>query len=225
MPSGGQTRGALPNFVIDMGGAMTMEKSVKQKPSDRVRLDAFFSDLREWRAELLALREILLECGLVETFKWASPVYTWDGANVAIIWGFKDRAALGFFKGVLLKNPENILEAPGENSRSSRVVNFTSLDAVRKAAPVLRAYIAEAIDIEKQGLTIDLPKDDLDYPEELVARLDTDDEFRTAFEALTPGRRRGWVLHFSTAKQSATRASRIEKAAPKILQGRGMQDR
>ena len=126
---------------------------------------------------------------------------------------------------MLLKDPKGILEAPGENSRSSRMVNFTSLAEVQKAAPILRDYIAEAIGIEKQGLTVDLPKDDLDYPEELVAKLDGDDAFRTAFEALTPGRRRGWVLHFSTAKQAATRAGRIEKAAPKILQGKGMQDR
>lgn len=204
---------------------MAEQNSKREKPSDRVRLDAFFSDLVEWRGELLALRQILLDGGLEEAFKWSSPVYTYDGANVAIIWGFKDRAALGFFKGVLLKDPKGILEAPGENSRSSRMVNFTSLAEVQKAAPILRDYIAEAIGIEKQGLTVDLPKDDLDYPEELVAKLDGDDAFRTAFEALTPGRRRGWVLHFSTAKQAATRAGRIEKAAPKILQGKGMQDR
>lgn len=195
------------------------------KPSDRARLDAYFSHLSEWRQELLALRQILLECGLTETFKWSSPVYTWEGANVAIIWGFKDRAALGFFKGVLLTDPKAILEAPGENSRSSRLVDFTSLDEVQDAAPTLRDYIAEAIRIEKQGLKVDLPKDDLDYPEELVAALDEDEAFRTAFEALTPGRRRGWVLHFSGAKQSATRVARIAKAAPKVLDGKGMQDR
>lgn len=197
----------------------------KPKPSDRVRLDAFFADLGQWRAELLALRRILLDCGLSESFKWSSPVYTVDGANVAIIWGFKDRAALGFFKGVLLKDPDAILELPGENSRSSRMVNFTSLAEVEKAAPVLRSYIAEAVAIEKQGLSVDLPKDDLDYPDELVAKLDQDDDFRAAFAALTPGRRRGWVLHFSTAKQAATRTARIGKAEPRILQGKGMHDR
>lgn len=196
-----------------------------QKPSDRVRLDAFFSDLGNWRDELLALRQILLDAGLTETFKWASPVYTWNGANVAIIWGFRDRAALGFFKGVLMRDPQGILQAPGAHSRSSRVVNFTSLDAVWKATPVLRTYIAEAIAVEAQGLTIDLPKDDLDYPEELIARLDSDDAFRIAFEALTPGRRRGWVLHVSTAAQSATRTRRIDKAAAQILAGKGMYDR
>lgn len=204
---------------------MTAKNSEKKMPSDVVRLDAFFSDLTDWRDELLSLRKLLLDCGLVEKFKWSSPVYIYDGSNVAIIWGFKDRATLGFFKGVLLKDPEGILEAPGENSRSSRVVNFSSLDEVKRAAPVLRAYVAEAIEIEKKGLSVDLPKDDLEYPEELVARLDEDEAFRNAFEALTPGRRRGWVLHFSGAKQSKTRSSRIEKAAPDILKGKGMHDR
>lgn len=204
---------------------MADKQSKKAKPSDRVRLDAFFSDLKDWREELLALRKILLDCGLLEAFKWSSPVYTWDDANVAIIWGFKDRAALGFFKGVLLKDPDGILEAPGENSRSSRVANFTSLAEVERADATLRKYIAEAIEVEKKGLSVDLPKNDLDYPEELVAKLDEDEAFRTAFESLTPGRRRGWVLHFSGAKQSKTRAGRIEKAAPAILEGKGMHDR
>ncbi|TKW67220.1 MAG: hypothetical protein DI616_06040 [Paracoccus denitrificans] len=204
---------------------MAEEKPKTAKASDRVRLDAFFSHLTDWRDELLALRDILLDAGLEEAFKWSSPVYTHDEANVAIIWGFKDRAAVGFFKGVLLKDPEAVLEAPGENSRSSRVMNFTSLDAIKAAAPVLRSYIAEAVEIEKQGLRVDLPKDDLDYPEELVASLDADEDLRTAFEALTPGRRRSWVLHVLTAKQSATRTSRIEKARPKILEGKGLNDR
>lgn len=190
-----------------------------------IKADAFFAGATEWRAELLALRDILHASPLVEDFKWSSPVYTHDGANVAIVWGFKDRATIGFFKGVLLTDPKGLLEAPGENSRSSRVANFTSVEQIRAAAPILRDYIAEAIRNEDDGRVVDLPKDDLDYPEELVAKLDGDDAFRAAFEGLTPGRRRGWVLHFSTAKQSATRTSRIEKAAPKILQGKGMQDR
>lgn len=197
----------------------------KPLPADSVRLDAFFSHLTDWRAELLALRAILQDSGLTETFKWSSPVYTAQGGNVAIIWGFKDRAAIGFFKGVLMADPEGVLEAPGDNSRSSRVINFTDLDQIRAATPMLRAYIAEAARIEEQGLKVDLPKDDLDYPEELVSHLDGDAEFREAFEGLTPGRRRSWVLHFSTAKQAATRAARIDKAAPKILQGKGFNDR
>lgn len=193
--------------------------------SAQVRADAFFTQLTDWREELLALRAILRSTPLQEDFKWASPVYTHDGANVAILWGFKDRASIGFFKGVLLSDPEGILQAPGENSRSSRIMNFTDLDAIHAAAPVLRSYIAEAIRLEDEGRKVDLPKDDLDYPPELIDRLDSDNEFREAFEALTPGRRRGWVLHFSGAKQAETRLRRIDKAAPKIHEGKGMQDR
>lgn len=194
-------------------------------PDTDPKVDALIDKMTDWHDEVLALRAILLESPLKEEFKWRSPVYTYDGANVAIIWGFKDRATMGFFKGVLLKDPEGILEAPGDNSRSSRGVNFTDTATIAKLKPVLLAYIDEAIANEKAGLKVDFPKDDLEYPEELVARLDGDADFRTAFEGLTPGRRRGWVLHFSTAKQAATRVARIDKAAPRILQGKGMQDR
>lgn len=159
----------------------------KPLPPDAVRLDAFFADQTAWRAELLALRAILTECGLTETFKWSSPVYTAHGGNVAIIWGFRDRAAIGFFKGVLMADPERLLQPPGDNSRSSRIINFTDLAQIRAAAPILRAYIAEAARIEEQGQKVDLPKDDLDYPEELIRRLDGDADFRAAFEIADAG--------------------------------------
>ena len=186
---------------------------------------AFYADQERWHDELAALRAILNDSGLCEEFKWRSPVYTHDGHNVALVWGFKDHAALGFFKGVLLKDKAGILVAQGENSRSTRVVKVTSVAEVTRLAPTLAAYLTEAIGIEKAGLKVDLPKDDLDYPAELVDRLDADDRLRAAFEALTPGRRRSWVLHFSQAKQSKTRISRIEKAAEKILAGKGLNDR
>ncbi len=186
-------------------------------------IEAHFAKPGRWHAEILALRAIAKSAGLVEEWKWHSPVYTHDGHNVAIIWGFSDRAAIGFFKGVLLDDPQGILTVPGAKSRTSRVVNFTDTGRIDALAPTLRAYLAEAMD--KAAIRIDLPQDDLDYPQELTDRIDADPEFSTAFDALTPGRRRGWVLHFSGAKQSATRQSRIDKAAPKILQGKGMQDR
>ena len=186
---------------------------------------AFYADQERWHDELAALRAILNDSGLCEEFKWRSPVYTHDGHNVALVWGFKDHAALGFFKGVLLKDKAGILVAQGENSRSTRVVKVTSVAEVTRLAPTLAAYLTEAIGIEKAGLKVDLPKDDLDYPAELVDRLDADDRFRAAFEALTPGRRRSWVLHFGQAKQSETRISRIEKAAGKIFAGKGLNDR
>lgn len=186
------------------------------------KADAYFDGLRDWPDEQRALREILLASPLTEDFKWRSPVYTHQGSNVAIIWGFKDRASLGFFNGVLLKDPQGILRAPGENSRSSRGVNFTDTAQIAQLRPVLLAYIDEAIANEKAGLKVDLPKDDLDYPAELLARLETDDALRLAFDALTPGRRRSWLLHFGQAKQSATRVSRIEAAAPLIHAGKGL---
>lgn len=186
-------------------------------------LDTHFANLTDWRDELHALRAILRGVGLVEEWKWRSPVYTHDGHNVAIIWGFKDRATLGFFKGVLLDDPEGILQVPGENSRSSRIVNFTDTARIKALEPVLKAYLAEAI--QKAAVKIDLPKDDLDYPEELVERLAGDPELAAAFDALTPGRRRSWVLNFSQPKQAQTRVNRIEKAAPKIMQGKGLNDR
>ena len=189
------------------------------------RVESFFAKAKNWPEELAALRAILLASPLTEEFKWRGPVYTVDGGNVAIVWGFKDFCALGFFKGVLLKDPEGILVPPGDNSRSVRMVKFTSLADIAAREAVLGDYIREAIANEKAGLKVDLPKDDLDYPAELVDRLDGDPEFRTAFEALTPGRQRGWVLHFSQPKQSATKTSRIDKAAPRILAGKGMHDR
>lgn len=188
-------------------------------------VEAWFAGLSLWQKELSALRDILLQSGLTETFKWHFPVYACARGNVAIIWDFKDRAALGFFKGVLLPDPKGILEAPGENSRSQRVVNFTSLEQVERLRPILMDYLRDAIAIEMAGQKVDLPKDDLEYPTELVDHLDTDTTFRTAFEALTPGRRRSWVLHFSQPKQAETRTSRIVKATPKVLAGKGMNDR
>lgn len=189
------------------------------------RVGVFFTRLTAWKAELAALRAILLDCGLREEFKWRSPVYTVDGGNVAIIWGFKDHAALGFFKGVLLKDPEGILVAPGENSRSSRVVKFRSVAEIAAQEAVLRDFIREAVEIEKAGLKVDLPKDDLAYPEELLGKLDSDPAYREAFEALTPGRRRGYLLHFSEPKKPETRRARIEKATARIFAGKGFNER
>jgi len=189
------------------------------------RCEAFFADATAWSAELSALRAILLESALEEDFKWRSPVYTHDGANVAILWGFKDYAGLGFFKGVLFRDPAGLLVAPGENSRSSRMVTFTDVAQIAARADAIRALIREGIAVEAAGLKVDFPKDDLDYPPELVDRLDADGDFRAAFEALTPGRRRSWVLHVSQAKQSATRVARIDRAAPRILAGKGFNER
>lgn len=188
-------------------------------------IDDFFEQADRWPAELAALRTILRDCGLVEVWKWSSPVYTLDGGNVAILWGFKDNATLGFFKGVLLQDKDKLLVGPGENSRSSRIFKFTSLEQIDAIKDTIRAYVLEAMELEKSGARVDLPKDDIVYPDELVARLNDDPELSEAFQALTPGRRRGYALYFAQPKQSATRVGRIEKLRDKILAGKGLQDR
>lgn len=189
------------------------------------RCDVYYGGQTAWAEEQRALRAILLTTPLVEAFKWRSPVYTWEGANVAIVWAFRDRCGLGFFKGVLLKDPAGILTAPGENSRSARKAAFTDLAAIEAAARTLRAYVDEAIALEKAGAKVDLPKDDLAYPQELTARLADDPALAAAFDALSPGRRRGWLLHFGQARRPKTRATRIDRATPMILAGKGMHDR
>ena len=191
------------------------------------RYEAFLRAAEPWRDEIAELRRIVLECGLTEEVKWGAPCFTADGGNVVIIGVLNDYCCLSFFKGVLLKDPEGILQAPGENSRSGRLIPFTAVDQILAREATLKAYVDEAAGLERAGATVDFAKDreDLPVPAELQARFDEDPALRAAFEALTPGRRRGWILHFSGAKQSATRASRIEKAAPRILAGKGMHDR
>jgi uncharacterized protein YdeI (YjbR/CyaY-like superfamily) len=191
------------------------------------RYEAFLRAAEPWRDEIAELRRIVLECGLTEEVKWGAPCFTADGGNVVIIGVLNDYCCLSFFKGVLLTDPVGILQAPGENSRSGRLIPFTAVDQILAQEATLKAYVDEAAGLERAGATVDFGKDreDLPVPAELQDRFDDDPAFRSAFEALTPGRRRGWILHFSGAKQSATRASRIEKAAPRILAGKGMHDR
>ena len=189
------------------------------------RVEAFFAKSGPWREELFALRAILLDSQLNEEFKWRSPCYTVDGGNVATLWGLKDSCVLSFFKGVLLTDAAAILVAPGRNSRSVRMIRFTGLPEITRMQSTVKDYVLEAIAVEKAGRKVEFKKDDLDYPDELTDALDADPELKAAFEALTPGRRRGYVLHFSQARQSATRRSRIEKYAPRIHDGKGLHDR
>lgn len=184
--------------------------------NDDDRIQAFVDEEQPWHDELAAIRTILLECGLEECFKWRSPCYTIDDGNVAIVWGFKDYAGLGFFKGVLLRDHAGRLEAPGDNSRSVRLFKFTSVEQITASAGLIRDYVIEAIGLERAGARVDLPKDDIVYPEELITALEQDPELQMAFEALTPGRRRGYALFFADAKQAATRQARIENAARKF---------
>ncbi|MES2433827.1 MAG: DUF1801 domain-containing protein [Pseudomonadota bacterium] len=189
------------------------------------KIEAFFSEAPIWQAELSALRALLLSCGLEEIYKWRGPVYCFEGGNVAILWGFKDACTLGFFKGILLPDPAAILIPPGENSRAVRMVKFTDLAQITAATPTLIAYTKAAIALEQSGAKITFAKDDLPYSEELIAALDENPDLALAFDTLTPGRRRGYLLHFNQPKASATKLARITKHTARILQGKGMNDR
>ena len=189
-------------------------------------IDEYFASATEWRREMERLREIVLSCPLTEELKWRQPCYTYDGGNVVIISAFNAYCVLGFFKGALLKDPEGILELPGENSFVGRQLRFTSMEQINELAPVITAYVAEAIDAERAGLTVDTSRrPELDPPEELVATFAERPDVKAAWDGLTPGRRRGYLLHFTGAKKSQTRTARIEKHVPRILEGKGMHDR
>lgn len=178
-----------------------------------------------WQTELKLLRDLVLACGLTEELKWKMPCYTLDGRNIVMVSALKECAQISFFKGALLTDSAGILEKPGENSQAARVVRFTSSKAVRQASATLKKYIGQAIQIEQAGLKVDFQaKTELVLPDELSRKLDSLPALRAAWEALTPGRQRGYVLYFSSAKQSATRESRIDKCAPRILEGLGMHD-
>ncbi len=182
--------------------------------------------VKTWEAELTMLREVVLETELTEDLKWKQPVYTLEGKNILLMSCFKDFAFVDFFKGALLKDPAGVLVAPTKNSQANRQIRFTSVAQVNKLKNVVKAYIAEAIDVEKSGKQIAYKKtDEFDIPEELQVKFNEAPAFKGAFDALTPGRQRGYLLYFAGAKQSKTRISRIEKAIPKIFEGKGWNER
>ena len=188
------------------------------------RITAFFADSAHPGA-LDALRALLLGAGLQESFKWRGPCYGAHGGIICTIWGFRDAAALGFFKGALLDDPQALLDRPGPNSRAVRLLRFADALAVQAAAPAILGFVEQAVANEAAGRKVDLPPDDFDLPEELIAALDADPGLQAAWDALTPGRRRGWVLHVGQARQSATRSARVDRARDRILAGKGMHDR
>ena len=187
-------------------------------------VDAFVSRVKAWRGEIQKIRSILLECGLDEEIKWGKPCFAFEGKNIAIIQPFKAHCALMFFKGALLEDTLGLLRSQGENTQSALRLEFTSEAQVTKK--VVKSYVMQAIAVEKAGLKVESrAKRKLELPEELTQILKKDRKLARAFEALTPGRQRGYVLHFTGAKQSRTRTARIEKCIPKILAGKGMNDR
>lgn len=189
------------------------------------KVDAFMERTTEWHDEIAALRKIILDCDLTEDFKWGWPCYSVDRKNVVLIHGFKEYCALLLFKGALLKDPEGILVQQTENVQAARQIRFTGLAEIKRMDNVVKSYIHQAVDVEKAGLKVDFKKTkEFPVPEEFQSKLDTMPEVKTAFEALTPGRQRGYLLHFSSAKQSKTREARIEKCIPQILEGKGLDD-
>ncbi|HEV2187813.1 MAG TPA: YdeI/OmpD-associated family protein [Stellaceae bacterium] len=187
------------------------------------KVDAHLDKAKKWQNEMRALRTIVLNSGLAEEFKWHQPCYTFEGGIVLLIGSFKEYCCLAFFKGSLLKDPNSILVAPGEYSQAVRQARLTSVPQIAEMEPVLKTYIQEAIEIEKAGLKVQKsPK--VEVPEEFQSNLDTNPALKTAFESLTPGRRRAYLMHFSQPKQSKTREARIERCLPQILAGKGLDD-
>jgi uncharacterized protein YdeI (YjbR/CyaY-like superfamily) len=178
-----------------------------------------------WDAEIAEMRRVLAGLAMKEERKWGKPTYTVDGKNVVILQDFKEYFGLGFFQGALLKDPKKLLVQLGQ-VRAGRVMKFTSAKDIKAKAPTIKGYVREAVAVEKAGLRIEPRKtSDLPVPEELTERFRRDRRFKRAFEALTPGRQRSYLYHFGAAKQSATRAARIEKAMPAIFEGRGFLER
>jgi len=186
------------------------------------KIDEYLRKTRKWQEEMKKLRRISLDCGLTEELKWGKPCYTFQNSNVVIIQGFKEFCALLFCKGALLKDPNGILKKFGW--QAARRIPFTNVREVVEMEPILKAYICEAIEAEKAGLKVNYKKNPEPIPEELQNKLDEISALKAAFEALTPGRQRGYILYFSGAKQSKTRASRVKKCMPQILKGKGLND-
>jgi uncharacterized protein YdeI (YjbR/CyaY-like superfamily) len=189
------------------------------------KVDAFLRKAKKWQEESEELRRILLDCPLTEELKWGEPCYTIHGKNIVLIGGFKEYCSLLFFKGALMSDPNGILVAPG-SVQAGRQIRFTHLREIVAMENTLKTYIYEAIEVEKLGLKVTLRKhSEYIVPEELQNKLDELPVLKTAFEALTPGRQRAYILHFSAPKQAKTRASRVEKCMQLILDGKGLNDR
>lgn len=188
-------------------------------------VDQFIADSQKWKAEFSELREILLEAGLQEDFKWRGPCYTFEGGNVAILGELKGFCTLSFFKGALLEDPQGVLVVPGEHSRATRYLKFSDLGAILSQKELLKSLLEGAIALEKSGARVDFSKNrEVEYPEELIQKFEEVAGLQDAFENLTPGRQRGYLLHFGGAKQPGTRLSRIEKCRSRIFAGKGMHD-
>jgi uncharacterized protein YdeI (YjbR/CyaY-like superfamily) len=189
------------------------------------KVDFYFSNAKKWQEELEQLRMIVLDCGLTEELKWGVPCYTFQKSNIVLIHVFKEYCALLFFKGALLNDANRILVQQTKNVQAARQIRFTNVREIVKMKPTLKIYIYEAIEVEKAGLKVNLKKTtEFMIPEEFQNKLDEIPALKTAFDALTPGRQRAYVLYLSQPKQSKTRESRVEKCMRQILNGKGLND-
>ncbi|HZW82020.1 MAG TPA: YdeI family protein [Candidatus Deferrimicrobium sp.] len=189
------------------------------------KVDEFLSKAKKWQEKYEKLRNIVLDCQLTEEFKWMHPCYTFQGSNIVLIHGFKEYCALLFHKGALLKDPNGILIQQTENVQAGRQIRFTNAQEIVEMEAILKAYIYEAIEVEKSGLQLEFKKTtEYTIPEEFQNKFDEIPALKTAFEALTPGRQRAYILYFSEPKQSKTRESRVEKCMQQILNGKGLND-
>jgi uncharacterized protein YdeI (YjbR/CyaY-like superfamily) len=189
------------------------------------RIDAFLSRETKWRKEFEKLRKIILGCGLNEDLKWGQPCYAFEGGNVVLMHGFNEYCALLFMKGVLLKDAKGILIQQTENVQAARQIRFKNLQEITGMEKTLKAYILEAIAVEKAGLKVKMKAAaDFKMPDEFKVKLDKTPALKSAFHALTPGRQKGYLLYFSSAKQAKTREARVEKCVPQILKGKGLED-
>ncbi len=194
-------------------------------PERNPKVDQFIGRLDKWQDEMRKLRDIVLDCGLSEDFKWGQPCYTHNKGNVLIIHGFKNYCAILFFKGVLMKDPKGILIQQTRNVQAGRQIRFPSINEIVEMEPLLKEYIKEAIEVEKSGRKIIKKKtEDYPVPEEFQSKLEEDPALKDAFEALTPGRQRAYLYYFSSAKLSKTREERVEKYLPRIMEGKGLND-
>ncbi len=188
------------------------------------KVDGYLRRTKKWQEEFKKLRRIILDCQLTEELKWGKPCYSFQKSNIVIIQGFKEFCALLFCKGALLNDANGILKKPGENTQAARRIPFTNVREIVEMEPILKAYIYEAMEVETAGLEVNFKKNPEPIPEELQNKLDEIPALKTAFDALTPGRQRAYILYFSAPKQSKTRESRVEKCMQQILNGKGLDD-
>ncbi len=205
---------------------LPLSNPLTQKPRTmNPKVNFFFENAGQWQEEFEKLRTIALSTELTEDLKWGCPCYTYEGKNIFLIHGFKEYCALLFFKGALMKDPDHILIQQSKNVQAARQIRFTEVGQINDLEDVLRAYMFEAVEIEESGAKVEMKKTkEFEMAEEFQEKLDQNPALQEAFKALTPGRQRAYLLHFSSAKQSKTREARIEKCIPQIMDGIGLND-